>query len=179
MREEHTAAVFRPNNPRQSYAYSHELMGFSHHVLAVGPRILTPNYSKWVINVKSVRVGKQIMEWIWLEEGIHLGDMYDVFCNILGGSSLAGWIFEAIVTASSLAGWQSDKPTPQPIHIISNGCKPPQIPLLPLLCQWYFTVLSRATCAPNLGLSCKSNLQRGSVMWRLTTTNAVSQSRPL
>ena len=55
----------------------------------------------------------------------HLQDMYDLFHKTPEPSSLAGRFFEEIVHRLLSKGWQSDKPTPQPIRMVSNDHDPP------------------------------------------------------
>ena len=64
------------------------------------------------------------MELMRLQEGEPLWELYGHFRGASDSSTLAGWVFEAIVHRMFSDGWRSE-PTPQPIRMASNGCVPP------------------------------------------------------
>jgi len=96
----------------------------SPHRVVVYPCPFADNYDDWLIDFKSIRIAKQAVELMRLQEDEHLRTTYVRFRKIPENSVLAGWIFEAIVHRKLSGGW-SDGPLPQPICMESNGCSPP------------------------------------------------------
>jgi hypothetical protein len=96
---------------------------FSDIVVVVYPRPSTSlsNYDDWVTDFKSIRIAKEAVEWLRLQGHGRLREMYNLFHRIPECSSLAGWVFEAIVHRMFVAGWQA----PQPILMASDGGNPP------------------------------------------------------
>ncbi len=150
-----------------------ELSNHSHCVVTMYPLKFIPKMDHWAIEFKSFRIGKKVMESMSLEEDKHLWDMYNLFCKTPEASSLAGRFFKEIVHRLLSKGWQSDKPTPQPICMVSNNHDPPTFPQIPLPCP----PMSLTPCchlshqyALVQWLSHKSTLPMSSVMSPLTMT---------
>jgi len=99
--------------------------GHSHRVVVVFP--YPPehlNFDGWGIDFKSIQIREKMMELMRLQEDEPLWELYEYFRGASDSSTLAGWVFEAIVHRMFPDGWQSGS-TPQPIRMASNGCVPP------------------------------------------------------
>ncbi len=149
----------------QSFVKNCELSDHSHHVVTMHPCKFILSMDHWAIEFKSFWIGKKVMESISLEEDKCLWDMYKFFHKTPEASSLAGRFFEEIVHCLLSNGWQSDKPTPQPIHM-ANGHDPPPFPQIPLPHPLSLTPCWHLSCqyASAQGLSCESTSPMGSVM---------------
>jgi len=124
--QRHVAAVRDLNIPDlttlvETFAYCHELIGLSHRVVAVEPCAFLLNREKWVIDFKSIQIANQVVEWMRTEDDNHLWRMYNIFRKSSVTSPLRGRIFEAIVHRNLSGGWRSDRPVPQPMHMVSDG----------------------------------------------------------
>lgn len=111
----------------QTFFDNQALDRFSHHVVAVypEPEISEPRLDTWVIDFKSIRIGRKVMEMMRLVEDQHLRNMFHLLYRIPAGSTMAGWFFEAIVHRLLSDGWRSDRPAPQPICMVSDHSNPP------------------------------------------------------
>ena len=107
------------------FSLDRKLSDPSSRIVAVHP---SPSYGyrsdTWTIEFKSVRVAEKVADWMQSEEDSHLQDMFNSFYRTPAGSSLAGWIFKAIVHRMFSGGWQSGEPAPQPICMSSQGHPP-------------------------------------------------------
>jgi hypothetical protein len=103
-----------------------EEFSFSHKVIAMYPRVSGPEatFDDWAIDFKSVRIARQVVESMRLQEDAHLRRMYNLFYSIPGSSTLAGWCFEAIAHRLFSEGWKSGC-VPQAIPMASDGEVPP------------------------------------------------------
>lgn len=79
------------------FAVERRLDGISHYVVAVHPSNHGDTHDSWEINFKSDRIAEQVMEWMENQEDKYLREICDTFYNYAEGSTLAGWVFEAIV----------------------------------------------------------------------------------
>ena len=136
--------VFEPHNTRLQHAHAVENLDHiamqatvrfssqksgldsttSHHVVVVFPRPHPTdsllNHDRWAIDFKSIRIAKKVMEWMQLLQFEHLQEMFGLFHKIPASSTLAGWVFEAIVHRLFSGGWQS-KSVSQPIRMDRKG----------------------------------------------------------
>ena len=97
----------------------------SHQVVTVYP-LQDPSilgYDRWSIDFKSNEIARQILVWMEVEEGIHLREMLNYFCEVPEGSTLTGFWFETIAHRVLSDGWRAGGPTPQlqVIHMGSDG----------------------------------------------------------
>ena len=118
---------------------------YSHRVVVVFP--LPPGdrigSDDWVIDFKSIRIARQVMELMCLREGERIREMYWFFQGHQQSSTLAGWFFEAIIHRLFSSSWKSGT-APQPIPMDRKGpsdsplfstdppSSAPDTPLLPL-----------------------------------------------
>jgi hypothetical protein len=100
---------------------------FSPSVIAVYPRPskAKARFDKGAIDFKSIRIAKQVVESMRSKEDRHLREMYRIFHGVPASSTLAGWIFEAIVYRMFSCGEQSKPSMLQFIRMISNDSVPP------------------------------------------------------
>jgi len=100
--------------------------GHSHRVVVVFP--YPPehlDFDGWGIDFKSIQIREKMMESMRLQEDEPLWELYGYFRRVSDGSTLAGWVFEAIVHRMFSGGWRSDsEPMPQPIRMFSVGSVP-------------------------------------------------------
>ena len=90
----------------------------SHRVVAVFPRAGgTDDYSLWEMAFKSVRIAREVILLMRLKEDDYLRQTYNYLHGSSKGSTLAGWVFKAIVHRAFARGW-SDGFAPQciPMH---------------------------------------------------------------
>jgi hypothetical protein len=97
----------------KTFSGSRELSCHSHRVVAVYPRRIVGCEDK--DNWEFTRIARKAVESSRLKEDNHLRNTYHLRRGILLASSLAGWLFEAIVHRLVSDGWCSDGSTPQPI----------------------------------------------------------------
>jgi len=111
----------------QTFIDDRALSDFSHHVVAVYPDPLEValGLDRWVIDFKSIRIRRKVMELMRLAEDQHLRNTFNLLHNIPEGSIMAGWFFEAIVHRFLSNGWRSHQPVPQPIRMVSDDLDPP------------------------------------------------------
>jgi len=129
-RDEHAAAVADLNYTKlreivRSFSRDRGITTeSSHHVVVVFPRPLELAYpfdrDHWTIDFKSIRIAREVMKSMQLQEIEHLREMYQLFHRFPGSSTLAGWVFEVIVHRSFSDGWRSG-PVPQPILMKRKG----------------------------------------------------------
>jgi len=129
-RKEHAAAVRRLDcseliNLTKDFSGSCKLEGFSEKMVVVYPVPSLVGFDKWAIDFKSIRIARQAMEKMRLEEDKTLWETHQSLHKISGGSILAGWILKAIASRKLSVGWQSNKPAPQPIRMTSDNIDPP------------------------------------------------------
>ena len=123
-RDKHSAAVGELDYTKlqetvRSFSQDHGLTTeTSHRVVVVFPHPLTSlfNLDRWGIDFKSIRIAREAMKSMQLQEIERLREMYQLFHRIPESSILAGWVFEAIVHRLFSDGWQSG-PIPQPIRM--------------------------------------------------------------
>ena len=131
-REQHAVAVGEFNSSKlkaivEKFSWSRELDDFSHYVVAVYPRQSTPNSDSWEIDFKSIRIAREVVESMRLEDVKHLRETYHLIRKLSEGSPLAGWVFKAIVHRILSGGSWSGGPMSQPIRMISDGRNPPAL----------------------------------------------------
>ena len=127
-RDKHSAAVGEFDHTKlqetvRSFSQDHGLTTeTSHRVVVVFPHPLTSlfNLDRWGIDFKSIRIAREAMESMQLQEVERLREMYQLFHRIPESSILAGWVFEAIVHRLFTDGWQSG-PILQPIRMDCKG----------------------------------------------------------
>ena len=117
-RARHTAALeelttSKLGSTAETFIHSRSLNSWSHHIVAVYPHSSTPyDYicdDHWVIDFKSIRIAKEVVEKLWVAEDKHLWEACERFHNTSRGSSLAGSILEEIARRTSLlAGGQAN-----------------------------------------------------------------------
>ena len=96
----------------------------SHRVIVVFPIDYIPRLDRWGMDFKSIRIRKKVVELMLLQEDRKLREMCDFLRRIREGSTLAGWIFEAMVHRKLSCGWE-DESRPQPIPMKSDEHDPP------------------------------------------------------
>jgi len=99
----------------------------------VPPPIIS-RYDNWAIAFKSIRIRREVVESMRLEEVGHLWKTYNLSRRITKGPIMARWVFEAVAHRMLSSGWQG--PRPQLFCIVSDGGDPPvhyQVPA-PLDC---------------------------------------------
>ena len=127
-RDKHSAAVGELDYTKlqetvRSFSRDHGLTTeTSHHVVVVFPRPLASlfNLDRWAIDLKSIRIAREAMKSMQLQEVERLREMYQLFHRIPESSTLAGWVFEVIVHRLFSGGWRSG-PVPQPIRMDCKG----------------------------------------------------------
>ena len=109
----------------RTLSVSHGLVsGFLHQVIAVSPR--SSGFStirSLEIDFESTRIKNEAVKLIGPQEDQPLRKMRKQIRGALGGSSLAGRIFEAIIHRVFSDGWCSEL-TPLPIRMVSDGVPP-------------------------------------------------------
>ena len=78
------------------FAIRYDLDAFSHRVVVVRPTSFLYKPDMWLIVFKSIRIARKVVELMLSEEDSHLWKVYRPLQRG-GGSTLAGWLFEAIV----------------------------------------------------------------------------------
>jgi len=127
----HAAAVRRLNYSKlialvETFSDKRELDDFSHRVVAVHPVSFLATQDHWLIKFKSDRIASKVVESMRLGEDKHLRETYGLLDNIPESSSLAGWVFEAIVHRMFSEGWRlADGSMPRPTCMDSDGRNPP------------------------------------------------------
>ena len=136
--------VFNPHGTRRKHAHVVENLDYtamqktvrffsaksgldsitSRHVVVVFPRPHPTdsllNDDRWAIDFKSIRIAKKATERMQLLQFEQLHEMFGLFHRIPASSTLAGWVFEAIVHRLFSGGWQSES-VPQPIRMDLKG----------------------------------------------------------
>ena len=102
---------------------------FPDRVVVAHPHYCRDSYDKWEIDFKSIRIRREVVELMRLEEVKYLQKTYDLFHRLPKGNVLAGRVFEAIVHSALSGGWQG--PRPQPICMVSDGGDPPSLSSTP------------------------------------------------
>jgi hypothetical protein len=110
----------------ENHGADNEEFSFSEKLIAMysypsGPET---TFDDWVIDFKSVRIAREVVESMRLQEDARLWRMYNFFYSIPASSTLAGWCFKAIVHRLFSDGWNSEH-MPQPIPMTSNNHTPP------------------------------------------------------
>ena len=108
-----------------AFSKSRALSEVSHHIVSVHPLPCLRDLDDWVIDFKSVSIGRKVVELMRLEEDKELQHMSDFLHKISEGSTLAGWVFEARVHRMLSGDWESNRTKPQPIRMVSNHLDPP------------------------------------------------------
>jgi len=108
----------------ETFTAHRTLHGVSHNVVVVYPSESFTGYDRWKIDFKSPRIAEQVMRLMRLKEDEHLRQTYTSLHEFPEGSTLAGWIFEAIAYRALSGGW-SKGPAPQPIRMASDRPDPP------------------------------------------------------
>ena len=103
---------------------SRKLDDVSARVVVVHPLQISTRYDWWVIDFKSIRIAKEAVESMRLEEAKHLQETYNRIHKLSDGSPLARWVFKAIVHRMLSDGSWSGGPMPQPIRMVSDGRDP-------------------------------------------------------
>ena len=118
----------------KTFCAKRELDDFSSRVVVVYPVPFVASLDKWAIDFKSTRIGREVMERMWLKEDPHLWEMYDFLRHKSPEcSALAGRVFKAMVHHAFSDGWRSGGPQPQSIPtLVSDSCDPFEDPCLPL-----------------------------------------------
>ena len=147
-RSEHTASVRNFSYSKlksivETFSMKHELDNFSSRVVAVYPLSFLPNDDMWGIDFKSIRIAREMMGKMRLEDDRHLREAFNFLYKKPHGSNFAGWYFEAIADRMLSSGWRSDGPSSQPIPMVSDclvpptfsmdtGSSPSRLPFVPL-----------------------------------------------
>ena len=103
---DHTRAIRRFDHSRletlvQTFCPDHELDDFSERVVVMSPRPFMTGKDGWVIDFKSVQIGREVMEFMRLKDGKHLRKLYGYLREIREASPLAEWVLEAIVRGTT------------------------------------------------------------------------------
>ena len=131
MRLQHTAlarnfSYSKLKSTVEMFSMEHELDDSSSHVVVVYPLPCTMmNLDEWGMDFKSIRIAREVMEQMQLEDYRHLLEAFNFLYKDPDYSSLAGWYFEAIADRILSSGWRSDGPAPQPIPMVSDRLVPP------------------------------------------------------
>ena len=96
----------------------------SHHLIVVFPRPHPTDslleHDRWAVDFKSIRIARKVTELMRLQNIERLWEMYQSFHRNPQSSTLAGWVFEAIVHRLLSGGCQSG-PVLRPIRTDHNG----------------------------------------------------------
>ena len=108
----------------ETFSKHRTLHGVSDKVVVVYPRKSLTHHDLWGMNFKSDRIAEEVMGSMPLAEDKHLRGTYAFLHKFPEGSTLAGWVFEAIVHRVLSGGWL-EGPALQPILMASNQSDPP------------------------------------------------------
>ena len=129
MKADHTAAntleYFKLVTPVREFSEDKRLSDFLDRTVAVRPRPGgDDDHSVWEMAFKSIRIAREVVVSVRLEEDKRLWEMYDSFRMSPECSPFAEWVFEAIVHRVFSCGWPDGSP-PQHIPMVSNKEDPP------------------------------------------------------
>ena len=130
MRLQHTASVriFSYSKLKaivEMFSMKHELDDPLSRVVVVYPLPCIFDLDGWGMDFKSIRIAREMMEQMGLEDDRHLREAFDFLYRDPDGSSFAGWYFEVIADRMLFGGWRSDRPPLQPIPMVSDCLVPP------------------------------------------------------
>jgi len=135
-RSTHAAAVKKLNYTKlnilaEIFSNNPQLEIFSHRVVAIHPVQCAGRHDGWTITFKSKRIAREVVELMRLEEDKYLRKTYDLFRKIPESSTLAGWVFEAIVHRMLSDGRELEGPTLRPIRMDRDESDPPTFSIEP------------------------------------------------